>query len=949
MIITELKTEYRVNPVGIDNPRPRLSWKIKSGYPNMMQTSYQILAYLDENETHLIWASGVVEDGSSQRVLWDGPGLKSMQTVFWKVRVTISNGTMEEQAESEVSFFEMGLLKEEDWHCDWIEPLDQDDYFHYQPAPLMRRDFWVRRGLKKARIYQTAHGLYEFWINGRLGTDEKFKPGFTSYQSRLQYQSYDISDYLTEGQNIWAISLGDGWWRGTLGGSSRNNWGYKLQFWGQIVLTYEDGSVEYVCSNDKFRCSYGGIRACDLRAGEVYDSLQEPRGWKNVGFDDTLWKPVKKAEDMYCSKNMLIASASVPVLEKEQFEAKPFRDAAGELVLDFGQNIAGYVKMRLRGCEKGQKVILQHGEDIKDGLFSMQNLMGDMFENESFQRIEYICSGEPEETYCPTFAVFGFRYVKVTGYDGEIRPGDFEAVAVYSALEETGDFTCSNPLLNQLVKNSRWSQKGNYLDVPTDCPTRERSPWTGDSQVYCRTAADFMNVYPFFEKWMQEFNCDQLKSGKLKSTIPSGSKNLEENERAKAAFFESIAGKEDLSMTDYMVLQMYQSGEEDNGVADGSAGWSDAAVINPYTMYLCYGDQQTLKNQYESAKKHVEYMFSKAKNTNPNRQDAPEYGNWTDGELDADYIWDTEFHWGEWLESDVGTAGEMRRMMDKFTNPDPEVPTMFLYYSTKLLGEIAHILGKEADAELYAQKSEKVKQMFNKYLIRDDGVIKEGRQAPNVRALAFGLCDEKHREKVLSALVQMIKDCDYHINTGFLATPYILNVLADGGYADVAYRLLEQEGCPSWLYNVKKGATSILEEWNGMDTHVGSFNHYSYGAVCDFLFSRTAGIRPVIEKPGYQEFIVEPVTGGSLTEAKAVYESLYGTICSGWKQNGEITEYNIEVPVNTIADVRISGSIKNLEEIRKTYPEADFIGGHIVMKLGSGNWSVKVKHHVAAR
>lgn len=941
VIITELKTEYRTNPIGIDTLKPRLSWKIKSSSQNMMQTSYQILAFADEAENDLIWDSGVIEDSSSQRVLWNGPKLSSMERVFWKVKSTIANGTIEEQSESETVFFEMGLLTEEDWHCDWIEPLDQNDYFHYQPAPVMRRKFRVKSGLKKARIYQTAHGLYEFWINGRLGTKEKFKPGFTSYQSRIQYQVYDISEYLAEGENVWAVSLGDGWWRGTLGGSSRNNWGYKLQFLGQIVLTYEDGSVEYVCSDDQFKYSYGGIRACDLRAGEVYHSLQEPQGWKDRGFDDTLWKPAVKTEGLYCSKNTLIASASVPVLEKERFEAKPFRDAAGELVLDFGQNIAGYVKMRLRGCQKGQKVILQHGEDIKDGLFNMENLMGDMFENESFQRIEYISGGEPEETYCPTFAVFGFRYVLVRGYAGEIRPGDFEAVAVYSALEETGDFTCSNPLINQLVKNSRWSQKGNYLDVPTDCPTRERSPWTGDSQVYIRTAADFMNVYPFFEKWMQEFNCDQLKNGKLKSTIPSGSKNPEENERAKAAFFESIADKEELSTTDYMVLQMYQSDEEDKGVADGSAGWSDAAVINPYTMYLCYGDKQILENQYESARKHVEYMFSKAKNANPNRKSALEYGNWTDGELDADYIWDTEFHWGEWLEADVGSAGEMQRMMEKFTNPDPEVPSAFLYYSTRLLGEIAQILGKEEDAELYRQKSEKVKKMFNKYIIGEDGVIKEGRQAPNVRALAFGICDEEHEEKVLTALVRMIRDCDYHINTGFLATPYILNVLADGGYAETAYQLLEQEGCPSWLYNVKKGATSILEEWDGMDTHAGSFNHYSYGAVCDFLFSRIAGIRPMIEKPGYQEFLVEPVAGGSLTEAKAVYESLYGTICSGWKRGGETIEYEIQVPVNTIAHVRIPCLAKDLEEIRKTYPEAKLIDNHISIRLGSGNWLVK--------
>lgn len=942
MYITDLKTEYRCNPIGIDSKQPRLSWKLKSETPNMMQESYRILTFADEAQIHPIWDSGTILSSQSQRVLWNGPALSSMERVYWKICAVISNGEMTEQAESDLAFFEMGLLSEEDWKCQWIEPTQQEDWFHYQPSPILRRRFEVKKNLKQARIYQTAHGLYEFWINGKTGTEDKFKPGFTSYQNRLQYQTYDITGLLTEGENIWAAALGDGWWRGTLGGSSRNNWGYQLQYLGQIVLTYEDGTTEYVCTDDGFRSSTGGIRECDLRAGEVYDARQEPTGWKEAGFDDSGWTPTVPGQGDYCSKTLLIASASVPVLEREHFTARAFRDASGVLVLDFGQNLAGYVKMTLRGCTNGQTITLQHGEDIKDGCFSMANLQGDMFENDAFQRVSYICSGEAEETYCPTFAVFGFRYVKVTGYDGEILPGDFEAIAVYSALEETGDFTCSNELINQLVKNSRWSQKGNYLDVPTDCPTRERSPWTGDSQVYCRTAADFMNVYPFFEKWMQEFTCDQLSSGKLKSTIPSGGKNKAENERAKAAFFESIAGKQELSMTDYMILQMYQSGNEENGVADGSAGWSDAAVINPYTMYLCYGDAQILRNQYSSMKKHVDYMFTKAKNANPNRAAAPEYHNCTDGELDADYIWDTEFHWGEWLEADVGTAGEMQRMIEKFTNPDPEVPTAFLCYSTELFSQIARILGETEDAEHYAAKAQKVKRMFNRYLIGADGIIKAGRQAPNVRALAFDLCDETHREPVLNALTQMVKDCDYHINTGFLATPHILNVLADSGFADTAYRLLEQESSPSWLYNVKKGATSILEEWSGMDTHVGSFNHYSYGAVCDFLFSRVAGIRPTWEKPGYQEFLVQPVIDGSLSHAEAVYESLYGTIRSEWKRSENTVQYRISVPVNTTAKIVIPGSKETLKEIHRTYPQAESVGNSIVISVGSGDWHLSV-------
>lgn len=941
MTITDARVEYHVNPLGIDNLQPRFFWKLKSEKKNIKQTAWRILACSEPEESAIIWDSGKVESDCSQQILWDGPQLHSGQRVYWKILVEAANTEEQISAQSQWNFFEMGLLESSDWKGKWIEPGEQEDYLNFQPAPYLRKAFVVRENLKTARIYQTAHGLYEFWLNGSLGTEDLFKPGFTSYHNRLQYQVYDITDLLHEGENVWAVALGDGWWRGKMGGTTRNNFGYWLQFLGQIVLTYQDGSQEHIVTDESFRYHYGGIRMCDWRDGEIFDWEKEPEGWRTVAFDDSSWKPVTYAKGVSCKKEHLIASRSVPVREKEEFHPQTFTDTADNLILDFGQNIAGRVHMKLRGCKPGQKVTLTHGEALKGGAFSLENLLGGMFEQEHFQQIEYIAKGEAEEVFCPTFSVFGFRYVKLEGYDGPILPGDFVARAIYSALDETGDFSCSNELVNQLVKNSRWSQKGNYLDVPTDCPTRERSPWTGDSQVYCRTAANFMNVYPFFEKWMQDYICDQMKSGKLKSTIPCGGQNAEENERAKRAFFERTKDQKELSVTDQMIMMMYMDESEDSSVADGSAGWSDAAVINPYTMYLCYADPQILQNQYACAKKHVEYMFNKAKNINPNREAQPEYHTWTDGELDADYIWDTEFHWGEWLEADIGTEGEMKVMIQKFMNPDPEVPTAFMCYSTRLLSEIAEVLGLEEDAQYYRQKSDKVKKMFNKYIIQENGQIKPGRQAPNVRALAFDLCDEAHREKVTMDLVNTIEACDYHLNTGFLATPYLLDVLVDSGHPDVAFRLLEQETAPSWLYNVKKGATTILEEWNGMETHVGSFNHYSYGAVCNFLFTTVAGIRPLFRDPGYKTFVIEPVIGGSLTHAKAVYESLYGTIRSEWTRTNEEIAYLFEVPANTTAIVRIAAQEHMLDDIRRNYPDAVYCAGKISFAVGSGIWTLR--------
>lgn len=894
MKIIDLKTEYRKNPMGIDARHPRFSWKIQSEENNVVQTAYQVVC---RNEEKTIYDSGVCQSSQSVGVRYEGEELASGSRVEWYVKVW----TGSEEAVSDTAWFEMGLLHESDWKAQWIEPEGEIDFMVMNPAPYLRKSFQVKGGLKKARIYQTAHGLYDFWINGKEGTADKFNPGFTSYYHRIQYQAYDITELLSEGENVWSVILGDGWWRGIVGGTARNNFGYKLHFLGQIVLTYEDGSTEIIASDESFRTSFGGLLLDDMKAGNIYDASKEPEGWKLQGFDDSGWKAVHPAENEFCDHKLLIPSRSVPVVEREHFIPKTLRDANGDLVLDLEQNIAGYMRFTFRGCRKGQEITIQHGEDMKDGAFSIANLcMGTIFE-ERFQMVNYIAKGDPVENFCPMFAIFGFRYVRILGYDGEIQPGDFEDVAVYSDMEEVGDFRCSNPLVNQLVSNSRWSQKGNFMDVPTDCPTRERSPWTGDSQVYARTAADFMDVYPFFEKWMLDLNEEQLKSGKICNTVPATNttQNVEEVKRKRKAL-------EGADMNDSMVL-ISLGDMENGGMLDGSAGWSDMATIIPYTMYLCYGDLTIIKNQYASAKKHVDYMLDRAKEANPMRSEAPEYHTWTDGELDSDYVYDTQYHWGEWLEADQSLETEMAAMGQKFQNPDPEVPTAFMCYGARLLSEMAGLLGYKEDEEKYGKICERIRTVFNKYFIPESGVIKENRQAPNVRALAFGICAPEKRELLAEKLNEMIVKNDYHLNTGFLATPYLLSVLTDMGYTDTAYRLLEQETKPSWLYNVKLGATTILEEWCGMETHTGSYNHYSAGAVCDFLFTRVCGIQPLMSSPGYKEFLLKPQAGGTLTEASASFKSPYGTILSEWKREGKQIKYTFTIPANTKARIQLPG------------------------------------------
>lgn len=923
--ICDLRTEYLKDPLGIDAVRPRFSWKITSLASNVMQKAYEITASSDPDGQSVIWNSGRIESDTSQHVLWGGPPLSSGERVYWKVLVEAGQAS----AASPVASFEMGLLDPADWEAEWIEVEAEIDPDAYKPAPYLRKEFEVRAGLVKAKIYQSAHGLYEFWINGERGTQDVFKPGFTSYYTRTQYQAYDITSLLVPGRNCWAVMLGDGWWRGKTGGITRNNFGYKVSFIGQIVLTYTDGTTQVIASDRRFKTATGGLLKSDMKEGDLFDARLEPDGWKMAGFNDSSWNDAHAESEGHADIRTLIASRSVPVREHETFTPTVLKTPNGETVLDFGQNIAGYVRMKLRSSQAGETVVLVHGEALdENGNFTQKNIKIDP--NTRLQEVEYIMKGDQEERYAPLFSIFGFQYVLIRGYQGEILPGDFTAVAVYSAMDGSGEFTCSHPLINQLVNNSRWSQKGNFMDVPTDCPTRERSPWTGDSQIYVRTAADFMNVYPFFEKWLLDLNIEQYASGKVANTIPStiSIHNPVEWQRQR----EKINAVTDSTIK--MIMEMAMGDLENGSLADGSSGWGDTATITPYILYLCYGDLRILKNQYASAKKWVDYIACEAEKTNPIYKDLA----YTQNPDDAKYVWDTGYHWGEWLEPDVKDADGQQRIISLYQNPQYAVATMYYFYSARLVSNMAAILGKLDDEKKYKAIAENVKRVYNQYFIREDGTITEGRQAPNVRALAFGLVDETKKQAVAAKLAQMVAENGFRLNTGFLATPYLLHVLADNGFSALAFKLLEQEQSPSWLFNVKAGATTILEDWQGFENCVASFNHYSFGAVCDFLFAGVAGIRPTIEQPGYKHFLLKPLIGGTLTAAHAMYESLYGPIESAWERNGDTVNYTFAVPANTTATVMLQAVEPALELVKRTHPDAVYENGRIVFSVGSGRW-----------
>ena len=755
-----------------------------------------------------------------------------------------------------------------------------DDNRNTRLVPVFRRRFEVNKDWEKATLRLTAHGVYEAELNGVSVTENKFMPGLTSYYYRIQVQEYDVTALLKEGGNELRVTVGDGWWRWN------NNFGYTLALWGELKLLYADGSVETLSTDESWEVGLGPIVRTDLQKGESYDARVESHGWQ------------KAALCTEHTEGERIENQSVPVREKERFPGKPMRDAAGRLVIDFGQNIAGYVHMTLRGTTPGQTVHLKHGEGLdKDGCFSSANCDGGRAE---FQEITYICKGAEIEEYTPHFAVFGFRYTLVAG----IEDADFEAIAVYSDMEETGDFHCSNDLINKLVENARWSQKGNFLDVPVDCPTRERNAWTGDAMIYCRTAAYFMDVQQFFKKWLVDQSIEQYASGKVGITFPSTS---------------SVHNPEELKAVQAVNPAMALAGPSGEGnIGEDSVGWGDSAVWIPYQMYLMYGDVDFLKEHYDTAKRWVEFSLHCMKETNPMYADKPWYANG-----DGDYIYDTRFHYGEWNEplppapevielfSKGGTASDYVTHMAKYGKP--EVATAYTKRSCDNLAHMARILGKTEDAAHYAALSEKLIAAYDKYLVGDDGEIQPGHQAAYIRALALDMVSDAKKPLVIAQLKKELEAANYHLNTGFLSTVYLLPTLCNNGLVEEAFRILEQTEAPGWLHPITLGATTMLENWDGMDVFRDSFNHYSFGAVCQFLFEYVAGIRPTFDAPGFKEFELRPVLGGSLTWAEGTHKTRYGTIRSRWERDGKNFIYTCTVPEGTTARLTLpDGSTKLL-------------------------------------
>lgn len=825
-----LKTEFLYNPIGVDFQNPLLTWNCEGG---TKQTAYRILAKCNGK---LAWDSGKV-DSDEMRAVYPN-ALSSRDRIEWSVTLWDENGI---ESEESSAFFEMGLLEKGDWKAKWISGNYAVNPLKRYPVDCFKKEFDTEN-IKKARIYATACGAYELKLNGKRVGDFILAPGHTDYRKRIQYQTYDVTDMLKSGKNVITAELADGWYRGSCGAwGLKNQYGIQTKLFVQLEIEKNDGSRQLVVTDGAWAWSNDGERLfSDNQDGEIIDASLAPTYTKKAKVTSHKVTPV--------------ASNNVAIREKETFSVvNVITTPSGNKVLDFGQNIAGYLKFSF-DAKAGQKIKLRFGELFdENGEFTQKNIQCATKKRQTpLQEITYIAKDGLNE-YKTKFAIFGFQYALVEG-DIEWKPENFTAIAVYSDMEETIEFDCSHPLINKFVENTRWSAKNNHADIPTDCPTRERHGWTGDAQIFVDTASYFFDYAAFARKYIKDMCDGQRKNGVFRQITPVGG-------------------------IDFYMNSM-----------DGSAGWSDAGVLIPYRIYKKYGDIRILEDNYEAMRRYAKFKiktigkhYMTGLPTGLSFKDSRKISNYGQS-------------YGEWAEpTDVNAFA-----VSDFVCPHPEETTAYIVYMLETMAEIAEILGKYEDKKLYLEKAAVARSGYQKLVETKKYNYDTDRQAKLVRPLYFKLLSEKQTDFAKKRLLLALENYGWRLGTGFLSTPFILYVLADMDI-ECAYRLLENEEMPGWLFMPKMGANTIWESWEGTEAQggVASLNHYSKGAVCEWIFGEMCGIKVGDEN----EYIVEPKVGGSITHASCEYNGIWGKIKSEWERESGKTVYTITIPANATAKV----------------------------------------------
>jgi alpha-L-rhamnosidase len=830
--------EHQVEALGIGAAHPRLSWIVESALQGWRQAAYALEAYTPAGV--LVAESGRLASAESVLASWPFASLTSRQRLLVRVRVWGEDG--EASPWSESAPVEAGLLTPDDWSARFITPDWDEDTSRTQPAPLLRREFTVRPGVQRARLYVTAQGLYAAQLNGAAVGDHVLAPGWTSYNHRLRYQTFDVTDLLTTGVNVIGATLGDGWYRGRFGfhGGRRNTYGDRLALLAQLEIAYADGSHERVVTDTNWRAATGPILANDIYDGESYDARLERPGWATPGYDARDWVDVRLLDRALTT---LVAPSGPPVRRTE--EVAPitiFTSPSGRTLVDFGQNLVGWVQLTVQG-PAGQTITLRHAEVLENGELGTRPL------RVAAATDRYTLRGEGVETYAPGFTFHGFRYVEVEGWPGTLTADAIRAVVCHSDMTRTGWFECSDPLINRLHENVVWGMRGNFLDVPTDCPQRdERLGWTGDIQVFAPTASFLYDTAGFLQSWLADLAVEQADGGGI---VPF--------------FVPSLGILPDTP----------------------AAAWGDAAAIVPWVLYQRYGDKEILAAQFASMCAWVDRVADAA---GPTR------------------LWDKGMQFGDWLDPKAppDKPGDAR-------TPAYIVATAYFARSAELVAQSADVLGRAAEATHYRALAAEVRAAFADAFVTPAGRVIGDATTAYALALQFALLpEEQQRRNAVKRLAELVRSSGYRISTGFVGTPLVCDALCNGGEYTAAYRLLVQQECPSWLYPVTMGATTIWERWDSMlpdgsinPGEMTSFNHYALGAVADWLHRTVAGLAPAA--PGYRRIEIRPVPGGGLTHAAARHRTPYGMAACAWRIEGDEMIVEVEIPANTAAVVYLPG------------------------------------------
>lgn len=834
MKAVNLKTEYLENPLGIDIVNPRFFWNCIDG---VTQTAYQIIVIKDNGNE--LWDSGKVISNKMTHIEYSGHSLNSRDRILWKVRLWDENDIASHWSEAN---FEIGLLNASDWAAKWITGNYSVKKSNRYPVDYFKKTVSINKPVHKARLYITACGLYEAHINNLRVGNFVLAPGVTDYNKRIHYQTYDVTELLVIGVNSIVIQLANGWYRGSVGAWGKIcEYGTETKFLSQLEAEYEDGTIEFIVSDNTWVWSNDGpIRFADNKDGEIIEAFREP------SFSGKAKITTHKIVPISANSNF--------ITEHERFNAKIVKTSGTSAVLDFGQNIAGYIEFSL-AAKEGQKIFIRFGEMLNSaGEFTQKNFqLARKKKTTPLQQIIYFCRNGVNH-YKTKFAIFGFQYVLLES-DAEFTENDFTAVAVYSDIKKTFNFECSSPLLNKFVQNTYWSLRGNSADVLTDCPQRERHAWTGDAQIFSGTASFMLDFAPFARKYISDMCDAQRRDGAFLQISPKGG-------------------------TDFYMKYM-----------DGSAGWADAGVIIPYLIWKHYGDERIIKENYSSMKRYASFLikrcgkrslFSRSLKINKKYKR---------------FIVNCGQHYGEWAEPEDVHHTSWQDLV--FSNP--ETATAYASNTFHLMREIAGKLGKEKDSRLFGRFADNTKTAYSALRNSASCPLNTDRMAMLVRPLYFGLLDNEQKQTAQKLLIKSLDDYNWRIGTGFLSTPFILYAL-DEINIEHAYKLLENEEMPGWLYMVKCGANTIWEAWEGINSAKGiaSLNHYSKGAVCEWIFKVMCGINIIAEN----HFTIAPRPGGNFLNAKMEYDSIYGKVCCKWeKQQDGAYIYIITVPSNCTANV----------------------------------------------